>query len=210
MPAQENDIEELLPWYVNGTLSADERQRVETHLASHPDADEEVRFLQALRASVKQTELPVDELGWRRLQRTMRADPTAETTTQATVTSISSPTWMKFAVAASLTVALLQGLYILRPADDPMAGYTTLSGGSAVAIAEGTVLAQIDFAPEATEAAIQSALQEVGATIVDGPSAIGPYRIAFSTEAGAAGEIERRLAVLAAQTSLVTHVALDE
>ena len=41
-------FDELLPWYVNGTLSDEDRAWVERHLAEHPDARAELDWYQSL------------------------------------------------------------------------------------------------------------------------------------------------------------------
>ena len=48
-----HDIAELLPFYANGTLEADERARVETELARCAQCSAELRELEGLGASLK-------------------------------------------------------------------------------------------------------------------------------------------------------------
>ena len=53
--------EELLPWYVNGTLSPEERQRVEAHLDQCPSCRGEVQALRSLRREIKDVAEPSEE-----------------------------------------------------------------------------------------------------------------------------------------------------
>ncbi len=53
--------EELLPWYVNGTLGPQELQRVEAHLDQCPSCREEVQALRALRREIKDVAEPSEE-----------------------------------------------------------------------------------------------------------------------------------------------------
>jgi hypothetical protein len=78
--------------------------------------------------------------------------------------------------------------------------YAPLSGPAA-----SETLLQVEFAPEAREAALRAALQAVGARIVDGPSAAGLYRIAL--EPGR--DPQQALEALQARTDLVQHIARE-
>ena len=67
---EHQQIRELLPWYLNGTLGADEAARVQRHLERYPEleaeADETGALLQAAAADV-----PVPMLNHERLNRVM-------------------------------------------------------------------------------------------------------------------------------------------
>ena len=52
-PEELREMEDLLPFYVNGTLQADERTRVEAALSEDDGLRTELQFLQSLRSSVK-------------------------------------------------------------------------------------------------------------------------------------------------------------
>ncbi len=47
-------ILELLPWYVNKTLSMQEKYEVESYLSTHPEAQKEVELLQQIQQAVKE------------------------------------------------------------------------------------------------------------------------------------------------------------
>jgi hypothetical protein len=69
------DFELLLPWYVNGTLSDQERKLVAAYLKQHPEEDARVRWHSSLRAGIKEQvdELPED-LGLDRVLAVVRRD----------------------------------------------------------------------------------------------------------------------------------------
>lgn len=161
----EQEIQESLPWYVNNTLTGDEKQSVETALADNGDLQQEVTFLQSLRDALQQQPAPVSspgDLGWQRLKRQLQT---------ATPTVKSGRGWRAFAVAASL-VAVIQAGYIIQQRESAP-GIVPLSGSHY----EGPVL-QIQFKDSATEASIRALLFRYQARMIDGPSASGVYRIA--------------------------------
>lgn len=90
------------------------------------------------------------------------------------------------------------------PADAPR--YTTATGGAggAPSAASGPGF-RVVFNPDATEAAIRTLLRDLGGTIVDGPSALGFYTLAFADAAAR----EAALARLTDQPSVVEFVESD-
>lgn len=66
---------ELLPWYLNGTISAEDRAWVEQHLHDDPQAMAQLRWYQALQAQIRQTAPQVsDEIGLDQALARIRAD----------------------------------------------------------------------------------------------------------------------------------------
>jgi len=154
--------DELLPWYVNHTLPAAERQAVEAHLRGCERCSAEIGFLEALRMQVKQAtgEHPPDRVGLQRLMREVRAAPTRR-----------ERPWLRPALAAAVAAVVVQAaligwLWTRQPPIEPLGG--PWSGG---------VVLQVRFAPAASEARIRALLQASDATIIDGPGALGVYRL---------------------------------
>ncbi len=150
-----------LAWYVNGTLGASERKTVENHLHGCARCRDEVAFLKTLRHGVKtltDTATPGD-LGLKRLLRDVRA--------QGSRVRL----WWKPTLAAAAVVIIVQGALLASfwPHESPV---TPLGGPKPFG-----AVAQIVFQPNATEAQIRALLQKNGATLIDGPGAIGLYRI---------------------------------
>ena len=60
---QHQSLQELLPWYLNRTLAARERDTIERHLQVCPDCRQELAFLQAVAAYGRPPALPI-MAGW--------------------------------------------------------------------------------------------------------------------------------------------------
>lgn len=173
-PTFDEEIEALLPFYVNGTATEAERARVERARAEDPGIAAEIAFLEALRAGMRADEEPdaysPGELGLTRLQREMRNGPHQDARAAAPVRR---GRWQAMAMAAS--VALFLGIgagTLLTPMLDD--GTYRAADGSAESTS-GPVL-QISFVPTATEQDIRALLTRNNLSIVAGPSALGIYR----------------------------------
>src|SRR5690349_8094093 len=99
------ELQRLLPWYVTGRLEPAEHARVEAHLAECEECREEVRFERTLAQSVK--DLPLDaEVGWRRLERRLKAEPPRRSGLAASDAARTGAQWGGWAVAACALVAV--------------------------------------------------------------------------------------------------------
>ncbi len=187
-------IQQALPWYVNGSLDAEQREAVEAALAEDSeDAREladELAFLKQLRQHIKQqtAQASPGETGLYRLRRELRRESAA--------TATSARWWKPMAIAASLLLVVQTG-YMLTPAN-PGSGITPLSGSQ-----YNAPVLQIQFRDDAANAAIQSLLLAERARIIDGPSVSGLYRIVVDD-----GDIAATLSRLK-RNQLVTHVAQE-
>jgi anti-sigma-K factor RskA len=175
---RDDGLDLLLPWYVNGTLSAEERRQVEAYLERSGRARDEVDLLRALRQQVKDeaVENSPGELGLQRLKREIKqADqaPAGGDRMAGRTISIAS-FWRPLAAAACLVVVVQAGVMVgLRTG--------TIDPGT-VGIASGTTglsapVLQVTFAPDATEEQIRELLQSAGASIAEGPTALGIYQL---------------------------------
>ncbi|HHO68050.1 MAG TPA: hypothetical protein ENK12_03365 [Gammaproteobacteria bacterium] len=185
--------DELLVFHVNGTLDAEERAQVEAHLADCPRCREEVEFLRALRSSMQASaaDAEPDDMAWPRLQRAIRKEKTGQRPRR----------WLPAALAASLLVIAVQAVMLIGERA-PDSRYTLSGAGP-----QGVVL-QLRFQPQATEAQIRDVLQRVDATLIDGPGALGVYRVRLAAATDAA-DLARRIAWLEQQTAVVSHVARE-
>ena len=160
--------QELLPWFVNGTLAAAEAAPVAAHLAQCSRCQADAAALAAVRG------VPVDvdssasvERGWAALRSRLDARPTE------TRRSGARPGWrlsLQLALAAQAVVMLiLVGALVATTArNEP---YRAL--GSAPAAIEANALAI--FRADATEQQMREALRAAGARIVGGPTISDAY-----------------------------------
>jgi len=184
--------EDLLPWYVNGSLSAAEQQRVEAHLQECGTCRAEVELLRAMRDVSKQVTEPVPgQFAWQRLQRDIRQQDKTVTKRQW---------WVPSLAAAALLVIAIQGVLLFNVTRQD--GY-----GLAGHAPPGTVV-QVKFNPEATEKSIRAALQGVGGEIVTGPSAAGIYHIQLADSADDP-ELQARIERLQAQRDVIDYLQRD-
>ena len=168
MSEQDNrqNIVELLPFWVNGTLSPEEREMVEAALEQDPALRQEAEMLAAIRETVKgQPEIQSPgELGLARLRRAI--DQSAEPVSAGR--SLKKPTILSFVsgIAAALAAVALFGT--MRAPEDV---YELASSN------DDAVNIVVMFRPDVTQASMASLLQMHDLVIVDGPSAIGLYRL---------------------------------
>ena len=166
------DLEQLLPFYANGTLEGSEKEAVEKRLQEDEAFRLELDYLKALRANIKAEEMGQSpgELGLARLHKAIDADESAGNRPKA---ANDNRFWRIAAIAATiaLTFALSVQLYApITGSDD----YVTASGTTKV---EGPVF-QIFFEAEGNQGAISTLLATEKLTIIEGPTEIGYYRVA--------------------------------
>ena len=205
--ARDRDLDELLPWYVNGRLNPQERERVESYLDRCPPARAEVETLRALRRNLKEDSFPAPpgELGLARLKRDIREMKAQPVPVPATVRPVVSPLWKAAAIAACLLAVVQGGILV----DLWVGGDLT----TASAPGPGAAVIQVRFVSTAKEADIRAALRAARVTIVSGPSSLGVYRLALveKTEGAKAHEasIAAAIAALAARGEIVAEVAAE-
>ena len=161
-------IAELLPFWINGSLSADEAAEVAAAVAADPALADEAAFLRALHARM-QAEPPgysPGEIGLARLKRQLAPQTAPRRVSLATAAAVAL-------LAAGLGFAA-QTLLRLAPVEYIQASGDTDSAALLVA-----------FQPTAPAQAISQALLAEGLTILDGPSALGLYRLATLDAPGA-------------------------
>jgi anti-sigma factor RsiW len=173
----------LLPWYVNGTLDAAEREAVDAHLAQCEECTGDVRREQALATQIAELGIDTDH-GWDKMRERMtRLPPRAS----APVRFLRRPVSFGWVVGAQLAAAALI-LAVLLPNRQDSAAPTYHVLGAAPTTKSGNVIVQ--FAPEVTTRQVQAALAGVDARIVDGPTVTGAY-VLHVTEAGRPAALTR-------------------
>ena len=192
----EQHPDELLPWLANHTLAGAEKREVEAHLATCERCRGELAWLESLQSGVAEIELAQapGEFGLIRLLKNIRQRPGFAQRNR----------WLAPALAASLAIVVLQGVVLVQLW--PRHEVIVPLGGEML---QANVL-QIRFNPRATEAEIRDALQAVGASLIDGPGALGIYRVRLEPgESGKVLEPAQAAAMLNARTDIVIQVVSD-
>lgn len=168
MSSPPEDIRELLPFWVNGTLTEEERAKVAAALAGSVELRADLAGIEALHRQMKAAPLPQGpgELGLARLMRVVDAEPR-----QSAPPHRQGGGRLAASVAVAAVLSSVLTLTLTRDRSGEGAVYEQASGEDLAATVTVT------FRPEATEAAISALLRAKGLVIVDGPSAIGLYRI---------------------------------
>jgi anti-sigma factor RsiW len=218
------DIELLLPWHANGTLSATEARRVEDALARDPAL---ARQYAAVREEYAETILLNESLGApsSRAMQTLFAAIDAEPARTPPAPSLSarlarlvaalSPRTLAYGAAGLAAVVVLQagviGAVVMKDLTAPRETFRTAAApvalpappapGAAMrsaAPAAKLPVALVRFAPEARLSELTTLLGSYGAVIVDGPRA-GLFRIQFGDHPLPPQEFSQLLARLQAE-----------
>lgn len=157
-------VDVLLPWFVNGTLEAEERELVERHLTHCKRCRREVEWLRELNAACATASAADGSPGVNRLyRRLMQPRTAAEMASRRRVQP-----WSRAVMAAQFAAILVLGALLVR-SDEPGAPYRTLSASASSA----SVV--VVFDPATTEADFRRSLRAAGARIVDGPTQVNAY-----------------------------------
>lgn len=189
-PSEHERAFELLPWLVNDTLAAAEREAVELHVRTCITCRREVKDQQRLLAVLQKhpTVHLSEQNGFERLTDALDEG----------VRPVREPRYapfMRFGVVTALGVALVVGLLWLAPQAPRAGGYATLADTSASAAR--TAQLDVVFTRETTAADIATLLNAIGVEIVSGPSEIGRYGVRLTREPAGSIEVARALERLA-------------
>jgi hypothetical protein len=178
---------ELLPWLANGSLAADERRRVERHVRDCLPCRAELKEQQTLAALVRShpaVHVSAEE-GFARLRHAIDGQPRAPSGRSAVAAfdrlraagRRSGARWL--AVAASVAVAAGGASWLAWSVSREAADERYAPRYATAADPVGGERARIDviFADGATEEQMRALLEELDATIVGGPTALGRYTL---------------------------------
>ena len=189
------ELELLLPWYVNGTLEAAERAALDDHLAGcarcRAELAREEGLAAALRAAEDVAPAPHPAQLARLLGR-LDGEPRAERLPRLAALWAGTPRPVRWAVAAQallvLALAAATGWRAggVDPAretaavETPAAEFRTLADTTPetpAAAPAGATRLRVLFAEETSARAVRGILERVGGRIVDGPSPLGVYTV---------------------------------
>ncbi|HED13645.1 MAG TPA: hypothetical protein ENI62_08330 [Gammaproteobacteria bacterium] len=203
MDIKGQELNKLLPWYVNGTLAGEERERVEAYVEQDQGGQIEVAFLRSVQTAIREQQDEVvspAEVGWRRLQKTI-----AEQRHEAPLQTGKQRHWWRPTLAAAALLLLVQGGVLVQIWPVYKQHYTVLS--SSRQGATGIVL-QVSFDPAISEEQLRGIINNIEAQIVGGPGALGIYRLRLPAEIKQTAAINRLIRRLR-DTPGVTTVEQD-
>lgn len=189
------DIRELLPFFLNGTLCREEHSLVEDALARDPELREELKLLQSIQNEIREETLDYSpgEFGLKRLQKEIKQSHLTTSSRKPSTGKV----WKLTAAAACLVVVLQTG-YMLNSESD-----NTLTPAGSTTTLSAVPTHSVSFVGDAQEQDIRALLLSLNATIVDGPSALGIYKLHVR------GDAQKALVRLQAQSSLIDFAQLD-
>jgi hypothetical protein len=181
-------FDELLPFYVNGTLNDADRAWVDDYLREHPGAAAELRWYESLRTRLVEDAPAVSsEVGMDRALHRMRtegptphlprrpaAPPWWERARDFLASVVPQPV-LRPALAAAVAVVALQALVIVQMAGE-VDESTQLRSVPGTAVEQGPYV-KLNFKPEAREADIRMLLVEVQGSLAAGPGQLGDYYV---------------------------------
>jgi hypothetical protein len=175
-------FDELLPFYVNGTLGAQDRAWIDSYLREHPPAENELRWLRSVQATTREEVVPVSaEIGLERAMRRIRAErkvavPAAAHGLRDWFARLWSPPVLKPMLAGAMAVIALQAVVITTMVGEREDTSLTRTAPPAGAADQGAFV-KVNFKPDATEADIRMLLIDVQASIASGPGQLGDYYV---------------------------------
>jgi hypothetical protein len=198
--AEHRSAQDLLPWFVNGTLEAAEASSVARHIAGCERCQKDVAEQAHLRASASAMQAASDvERDWAVLRSRIEADARAPTGRREGSAPRSWRRWLPVTVALQGAVILtLVLVLIVGPAREER--YRTL--GAQPAAGEANAVAV--FRGDATSEQMRDALRAVGARIVGGPTLTDAYLLRLNDPT------PQVLARLRAQPGVLRVEALQE
>lgn len=169
-------FDELLPWYVNGSISAEDRAFVDRYLAENPDAAAELEWHRSLVTRIQETAPAVPAtLGLAKALTLIRGDQ--PTLVERVSGFFSSVLGMRPALAlAGVAIFAVQGGVILSLMNEARDDATELRSLRATVTEDRPVL-KLNFAPDAKEAEIRHLLVSVQGRLAAGPGQLGDYYV---------------------------------
>lgn len=199
---------ELLPWYVNESLSPDETHEVEAHMENCPVCQSEVARCKDLSLSVKanpqKTRTPsaphfakvlanVDAYENRQMK--SQGSPGWFAKWLPWLGATPRPARFTLAFQGALVVALATTLLVRSFV--PTQGYQTLSNPAEPSVTRAQQV-RLVFAEDITEKELRGLLLEIPARFIAGPTALGVYTVAVDASTSNARPIQHALAQLRA------------
>lgn len=177
-------LSELLPWYVNGTLRAEDRAWVEDYLRRNPLEEEELRWYRSLQGSLREDAPDVsDEIGLDRVMNRIHAErrtsPRSRTGGGPSFVERMLAWFGGMRLSIGLTVAL--AVIAVQAVTIAWLALPLEESRSVRALKPGVVdqrpLLRVNFTPDAKEMDIRRLLVSVRGSLAAGPGQLGDYFI---------------------------------
>ena len=169
-PSEHDAVQQLLPWHVNGTLSAEETARVEAHLAECEECRHDLACERELAREVALLPLDVDD-GWQAMTMRLPEQGANDDGRRLPRFSRSGPIGWAVGGALAASVAFAVAIVGLQQPLTPAQTFHTLGSAGGAAPGQAIVL----FRPDTTAQQMRALLAAQGARVVDGPTAAGAY-----------------------------------
>lgn len=182
-------FDELLPFYVNGTLAEADRDWVEAYLREHPKSAAELKWYESLQARLREDVPAVSsEVGMERAMKRIRGERVHKATARP---APSASTWgerarewiaavlpqpvLRPVLAGALVVVVAQAVVIANLAgeNDDSSQIRAVKGS---VVDKGPYL-KVNFKPDAREADIRFLLVEVNGSLAGGPGQLGDWYV---------------------------------
>jgi len=174
-----DDIQTLLPFMANDTLTGNEKATVEKALASDRDLQAELDALRAVRGTMQDEDLDFTpgEMGLARLMREVDAEAAVATPIKTVRTTQKVWVWQAVAAAMVAVVVGQTALQLGSPDNSaPGADFTLASGNEPVTTTQGVRIA-VGFNPAMTETELRALLLDAGVEMAAGPTGDGLYYV---------------------------------
>jgi hypothetical protein len=191
-------FEELLPWYANGSLGAEDRAWVDAYIEQHPEARGELEWYRSLQARVQENVPAVPTtIG---LARTMRLIQGDRPSLAERVSAFFGNLGLRPSYAlGALAVMAVQGGLIVTLLGNARDSADEIRALHSVRVEEGPML-KVSFAPDAKEADIRMLMVQIHGELAGGPGQLGDYylRVPAGSEAAALTQVQAAAIVQAA------------
>lgn len=169
--------------FIHGRMTPEDAARFEAELALSPELQAEMALIKTVQEQAKldPSDTPSADEGWVTLKASIAAANAPEPAN-------SNVPFAALKVAGIAAAAIM----VWQIAVVPLAFGTAPDGFRAAAVAEDALALRVAFTEAADIAAVTALMRDVGAQIVEGPSAIGLYTLSFE-DAAARDEAEQRL-----------------
>ncbi|GJM15777.1 MAG: hypothetical protein DHS20C13_11040 [Thermodesulfobacteriota bacterium] len=222
------EINLLLPWYLNGTLESEEKEIVKKHLSDCSLCHMEIEELKMLRSTVLEANeaqnemlsVPVEKMEMNVMDRIDSFEESIEQKTQRVPIDDTDSIWSKvqgffdgialpslspvgmaalFVIQFAIILGLAGTLFFTEPE------YEVLSGNTQTEVISGPTI-MLSFKDSATEKEIREILREIDGRIIDGPKAGGLYIVELPEEMTNEKIMENVIDDLSSNTKVIKNV----